>query len=356
MILELKHLMLEVTRQCNMSCAHCMRGEAENLSISKDVLERLFADTRHIEHLGITGGEPSLVPETLNWLNYYIVTNGCTIGHFFFATNAAAYSPEFIDELNVLYSFCIDKESCVFTVSKDQYHGDTSSEALKKYRALPYYKPVKERMELPSCAIISEGRAKQNGLGGKELPVSDYVYDYSLKGLDFKCNDTVYINALGDVLLDADLSYERQKKYRLGNLLRDDLADILYDNIYHQTMPPNKWVFQLHLCAEPGTIAYEELEENRYYKHELKAMADYSNILHNLHITPVNPSFRDVPGNLQLTSSELPVNRNEILPASETHSKRLAGTEIKYAIEDGQILGTVTVEVRCLLLEDTDDE
>lgn len=356
MILELKHLMLEVTRQCNMSCAHCMLDEAENLSISKDVLERLFADIRHIEHLGSTGGEPSLVPETLKWLTYYIVTNGCTIGHFFCATNAAAYSPEFIDGLNSLYSCCTDKENCVLTVSKDQYHGDTSSEALKKYRALPYYKPVKERMELPSCVIISEGRAKQNGLGGKELPVSDHVCDFSLKGINFKCNDTVYINALGDVLLDADLSYERQKKYSLGNLLGYDLADILYDNIYRQTMPQNKWVFQLHLRTAPGTIANEEIDEKRYYKRELKAIADYSNILHNLHITPVNPSFRDVPVNLQLTSSELPVNRNEILPASESHSKRLAGTEIKYATEDDKILGTVIVEVQCLLLEDTDDE
>lgn len=355
MTLDFKHLVIEITRQCNMKCMHCMRGEAEDETISLDILDRLFQQTRRIEHLTLTGGEPSLAAEQIKYILFYAKQWNCTIGYFFCATNAGSNSPEFISALNALYDYCMNKKGCVLTVSTDQFHSKASEEALKKYRELPYYNPINERDKLSPNLILSEGRANKNGLGRMDIPRQKKIYDYDL-GLDFRCNDTVYINALGDVLLDADLSYDRQNDYSLGNLLEEDLEILLIRNLYHQKLPPKNYVYRVYLYAPPGTCDDDECEDWRYFSQELKAMTAYWRIIRNLHITPVNPSFRDVPINLQLTSSELPVNRNEILPASETHSKRLAGTEIKYATEDGQILGMVTVEVQCLLLEDADNE
>ena len=40
--LSYKELAIEVTRRCNMQCSHCMRGHAENHTISKEVVDRLF--------------------------------------------------------------------------------------------------------------------------------------------------------------------------------------------------------------------------------------------------------------------------------------------------------------------------
>ena len=51
MLLHLKHLLLEATRKCNMACPHCMRGDAEDLSMDYAVLDRIFEDTRPIDHL-----------------------------------------------------------------------------------------------------------------------------------------------------------------------------------------------------------------------------------------------------------------------------------------------------------------
>ena len=51
MLLHLKHLLLEATRKCNMACPHCMRGDAEELSMDYAVIDRIFEDVRQIDHL-----------------------------------------------------------------------------------------------------------------------------------------------------------------------------------------------------------------------------------------------------------------------------------------------------------------
>lgn len=40
--LPLYNLMLEVTRKCNLKCKHCMRGAAQHLNMSAEVLEVVF--------------------------------------------------------------------------------------------------------------------------------------------------------------------------------------------------------------------------------------------------------------------------------------------------------------------------
>ena len=110
MLITFKRLILELTRQCNMRCAHCMRGEPEDKTIGASTLERLFRDVRHIEHLGLTGGEPALVPEQIAWIVHLAKRWGCTIGHFFCATNGKAYSPAFAQALEKLYRYCLQKD------------------------------------------------------------------------------------------------------------------------------------------------------------------------------------------------------------------------------------------------------
>ena len=40
--LYIENLILEVTRKCNMSCAHCMRGNAEELDLSFSTIQPLL--------------------------------------------------------------------------------------------------------------------------------------------------------------------------------------------------------------------------------------------------------------------------------------------------------------------------
>ena len=58
--LYISDLVLEVTRRCNMSCAHCCRGDAQNCDITHKVIDDAFANLSGIGSLVFTGGEPSL--------------------------------------------------------------------------------------------------------------------------------------------------------------------------------------------------------------------------------------------------------------------------------------------------------
>ena len=48
-MIELGHLAIEVTRNCNMYCAHCLRGDPENAAASIDLLDRLFSQVSHVD-------------------------------------------------------------------------------------------------------------------------------------------------------------------------------------------------------------------------------------------------------------------------------------------------------------------
>lgn len=55
-----ENLCLEVTRRCNMGCAHCLRGNAEDLDMSHETIEQVLGQVDVIGQVTFTGGEPSL--------------------------------------------------------------------------------------------------------------------------------------------------------------------------------------------------------------------------------------------------------------------------------------------------------
>ena len=85
-------------------------------------------------------------------------------------------------------------------------------------------------------AIINEGYAKKNQFGFKDLVPSKKIKEYSQYGDNLYIDDMIYINALGDVLLDCDMSYQTQKKHVLGNVLNESLKDILIRNLADSEM------------------------------------------------------------------------------------------------------------------------
>ena len=86
--LQLNEFAIEITRKCNMKCAHCLRGEAQKRNIHKKYITKVLEDISSIGSLTRTGGEPTLnipairfILEELKRLeipvnNFYIVVNG----------------------------------------------------------------------------------------------------------------------------------------------------------------------------------------------------------------------------------------------------------------------------------------
>lgn len=213
--------------------------------------------------------------------------------------------------------------------------------------AFPFYKPVNERRTLAPNEILSEGRAKENGLGLMALPDQRWLYEYSLKGFHMECGDIVYLNTDGDVLLNPDISYRNQKEKRIGNVLNENLPHILVTHLYTVKLEPQKYAFSLHLHADPGTVADKAIDDIRYYRQEQQVMAAYANGLHNIHITPVHPASAGIPSELLLTAAEL--------PDFQQGNNRLIGTKVTYSLPDGKTAGAVTLEVLSHPLEDADE-
>lgn len=345
-MLEIKHLLLEVTRQCNMSCKHCMRGDAEDVSMKYDVINCIFQDVRHIEHLCLTGGEPSLAPNVIRQIVYRAKHWGCRIDSFFCATNGKVYSKQFAEALKDLYKYCTDKEHCKLTVTLDQFHSNAANESLKEYRKLPFYSRVYEHGNISPYSILNEGRARANGIGGSEIPLKRHLYNYSLHGVRFKLDDTVYINACGDVVLNADLSYKNQTEYRIGSLADDNLPHILLSSLCGYKLDNNKNVFRISFSADANTVSPLEIEDERYFKDEIKAFGAYHQVIHNLHITPVNLQFGEIPEELRL----LDITSLE----NELADNQLEETKITY-MQGEKNIGSVRVCVEYFPLEDMQD-
>ena len=82
---------LELTRRCNLRCDFCCKGDAQNLDMSKEIINKTFSEVQgaYIRSICLHGGEPLLVPELIRYtidklieyriivFELYFFTNGC---------------------------------------------------------------------------------------------------------------------------------------------------------------------------------------------------------------------------------------------------------------------------------------
>lgn len=339
-----KNLMFEITRKCNMNCEHCMRGEQQDITMSSEVIKNVLDVTSEIDNLTLTGGEPSLAPNVIRCIVYHLKSRGIKLGSFFCATNAALYSEEFVNQLNELYKYSQNKEKCALSISIDQFHKNTDEKAIREYRSLPYYSREKEIGYIPDGDILDEGRADKNEIGNFNIPIEEFIYNYGVTGFNIYVGDRIYINALGYVFLNADLSYESQQEGSIGNVFNLPLETILKQKFhvlsdsYFKT--EEKRIYCIHISAENGTFCDEALDDRKYYTSPRAAVADYRNILNNIRISPTN-SENGRPVDLFLNYSKLPI--------TET---RCEGTEIIYLQRD---IGLRRVVVEILIYHISED-
>lgn len=235
MNIRLGNLVAEITRRCNMKCPHCLRGNSQRIDMSHDIIYSITSQIDGISMVTFTGGEPSLNSNGIREFMYGFIYNDCPINGFWIATNARFYKEDFYNVLNSLYTICGDRESCVLTISGDQYHYRRSDRACEMYSELPFYSD--ERMKnIDAWAIVNDGMAKKNQFGEKNITPDMKIKEFYIYGDELFIDDVVYINAKGDVLLNCDLSYQKQKKYVIGNVLKESLKDILIRNLDEESL------------------------------------------------------------------------------------------------------------------------
>jgi MoaA/NifB/PqqE/SkfB family radical SAM enzyme len=224
MELYLSNVTLEITRRCNMACDHCLRGDAQNVDMTTEVVDRLL-DAVHGHGIGsitFTGGEPTLNIPIIRYTIDQLKERRIGLSSFFVVTNGKIESIELVHALIDLYMYSDEKEMCGFVISNDQYHEGSDDPQI--YPALKFFNPDGHG---PSDEryVISEGRANENCIGGRsytpetlELDVND---DY------VSVNSTLHVSANGNVFPGCDASYERIDEETIGNILTEDLKVII---------------------------------------------------------------------------------------------------------------------------------
>lgn len=82
-------LAIEMTRRCNLNCNFCGKGTAQNIDISKEIIDKTLDEVQdaYIKSLRISGGEPLLAPEMICYLVDQIIKRHIYLNSVFIFSN-----------------------------------------------------------------------------------------------------------------------------------------------------------------------------------------------------------------------------------------------------------------------------
>ena len=207
--MEIISLVLEVTRRCNMQCGHCLRGDAQNLDMSDEIIDRLLNMTDVIGEVTFTGGEPSLNVHAIRYFFERAQQLGKMPLSFYVVTNGRANQLELAVELLKAYALMEESEYCGVALSVDEWHDATDGSDI--VRGLAFYRADKEYNSSQSLTPIKEGRAaslqtaREPRLNDKIVVNGDVI-------------ETLYVAANGNLIGDCDFSYDHIDQLSMMNL------------------------------------------------------------------------------------------------------------------------------------------
>lgn len=241
-IYSANNVFIEVTRRCNMCCAHCLRGDAESIDIQEKYIDAFldnFEKGAYISSLTFTGGEISLNIPAIRYTLKAVKERGIAVGSFYMVTNGKA-----VDKMADLamaslewWAYCDEKDDymCGLCISSDNFHEAIPYESESILSGLKYNRNDKVT-DFHLAYLLNEGRAKNldsNIYKKREPHVDKLEYEFNKTGdIDFYSGE-LYLNAIGDVVSGCDWSYKSQKKYRFGNVMNKNwLENISNSELY----------------------------------------------------------------------------------------------------------------------------
>lgn len=215
--MEILDLIIEITRRCNIACDHCLRGETQNIDMDISLIDKLFDQIESISTITFSGGEPSLVPHIISAIISLAKEKQIPISNFYIATNAVKITDEFIIALLNAWLYCDDNEISSVDISSDIQHITPSIED-EKLMAFKFVKKRDENHDFSIQGAIAEGRALYYPHATRIDPKPIEIYDNQI--------ETLYLNCLGNLLSECDLSYESQnnKDIIIGNVMRKNFS------------------------------------------------------------------------------------------------------------------------------------
>lgn len=268
--IKIDYLGIEVTRMCNLECAHCLRGNSENKKVSDTTLENIFDRVTEIGTLFLTGGEPFLVPDRIEKILQILEEKNIKVHTISITTNGTVLSQRQIGIINSI----IKKSMLDIRFSHDKFHEieHERRNLTKKFAGnMKIFKTMGYTNENQSFVIDSDG-IKNIGRAKKLTPeilslVNNWKYptNYEFNAAGYPNTfDIMHLiqlggkngRILGNILFDVngnvvnnDMPYEVEDKapiFRLSCAEKKLLGVILeyekhmgedYDDYYRQYYP-----------------------------------------------------------------------------------------------------------------------
>lgn len=149
-----------------MCCAHCLRGDAENVDIQEKYINAFldsFSGRRYIGTIVFTGGEISLNIPAIRYTLKAVKERNISVGSFYMVTNGKA-----VDKMEDLalaslewWNYCDEKDEylCGLCISSDNFHEEISDESASILNGLKYNRDDMVT-DFHEKYLLNEGRAK----------------------------------------------------------------------------------------------------------------------------------------------------------------------------------------------------
>lgn len=221
-------LTIEITRKCNLSCKHCMRGDAQDLTISPEIIDIVLSQIAEIHDLLLTGGEPLLELDTVEYLLHAINRQGVNVDKLQIVTNGTILNERVAD---IFLNFAEKNPHCevMFGISDDIFHDKAQSKECFDFYSSRFSEkiPVAMHGELPllrSCGRVQMVK-EIDGIPVKGLSENSFRPHRICIEDNLVCCE-ISLLANGNIALDGDVSYEIADKVSFGNVKCMALKDI----------------------------------------------------------------------------------------------------------------------------------
>lgn len=208
--MDISNLIIEVTRKCNISCEHCLRGEPINVHQKKEYIDSLLDQVSYIGTVTFTGGEPTLNVPIMEYFLEQCKVKGVSVDGFYVVTNGIKVPESFVIFCLKMYSFCNEKDLCCVQVSNDEFHDCEGQYNVELLKGLSFFskKFEKDRYNYNrGTSLIKEGRSNQ----GCDVY---YVEEDSIT-LDEFDELELSLNCKGEIINGCNWSYKNQSKHKL---------------------------------------------------------------------------------------------------------------------------------------------
>lgn len=236
-------LSIEITRKCNMKCEHCLLGDAQNVTMSHDVIDKIFDNVEDCEDVSLMGGELLLEIPTIEYFVDKLIGSTWNTKNLQITTNGSIVDKRII---SIFEKFKNGDENkiALIRISGDQFHDrEQSKKAYKKYRKMALNTGI--RVEMTPLLATDNDKIRYIGRGKdyvnkhklyfiknniQNLVSAPCLEKHRIKVLDNNVYCRIRIGWNGDVALQEDVSYEILDNNKLGNIFEKDLKQIIIDH------------------------------------------------------------------------------------------------------------------------------